>query len=242
LWANQKTSPYFFCIMPSSTTTLLQAANTVLLTINERPLPNLSTVLGQQVRACLSSALQRLVEESNWTWLESTQGAVSWNSVGQATLADDIQRVRLVQYQRVDGSWDRLRFLDADSFDELQDEPYLVTQTTYYPNWYTLDDWNLVRVSPYPTNVIDQAKIRFKVIRRISLPTVESAVLDCPEQFIEALIKKAAQEFAIRHAEDPALSQMFGQGYEQEVQSLRNRHRPGQTNSYSMYRGQRGRE
>jgi hypothetical protein len=228
--------------MAASTTTLLQAANTVLLSINERPLSNLSTVVGQQVRACLSSAMQTLMEESNWTWLESTTGALSWDSNGRATLDESIQRVRLVQYREKDLSWDRLRYLDADSFDELAPEPFTAAQTGSRPCYYTLDDWNQVRLSPYPTDPLDQAKVRFKVIRKVVLPAVESDVLECPEHFIQALIKKAAQEFALRHAEDTGLSQMFGQGYEQEVQSLRNRHRPGQTNSYSMYKGSRNRE
>lgn len=229
--------------MPSaSVTTLLGAANTVLLSINERPLSNLSTVLGQQVRACLASALQTLMEESNWQWLESSVGATSWDSTGTATLSEDVQRVRLVQYQETDLSWDRLRYLDSDSFDELVPESYTSLQKSHRPIYYTLNEWNQVKLSPYPSSVSDQARVRFKVIRKVTLPAGESAVLDCPEHFIQALIKKAAQEFALRHAEDTGLSQMFGQGYEQEVQSLRNRHRSGQTNSYSMYKGRRNQE
>lgn len=219
-------------------TTLLDAANQVLLSLNERPLPNLSTVLGQQVRSCLSVALQTLMEEADWTWLQTQSGALSWDSIGTATLPDNVQRVKLVQVKQQDGSWERVPFLPADDFDELVPHSYSGTQLIF-PEYYTLEGWNRVRVNPYPTDVANQAKIRFKYIRKIDLPSIEQGTFDCPEHFIQTLILRAAQEFATRHSEDSTLTQLFASTYNQSVEALRSRHRQGQTNGYNMFIGNR---
>jgi hypothetical protein len=219
-------------------TTLLEAANQVLLSINERPLSNLSTVLGQQVRSCLAVALQTLMEESDWTWLETQSGALSWDSIGTATLPDNVQRIKLVQVRQQDNSWERVPFLMSDDFDELVPVPYAGSQNIY-PEWYTLEGWNRVRVNPYPTDVTNQAKIRFKYLRKIDLPTLEQGTFECPEHFIQTLILRASQEFALRHSEDSNLTQMFASSYNQSVEALRSRHRQGQTNRYNMYIGNR---
>jgi hypothetical protein len=220
------------------TTTLLDAANQVLLSLNERPLPNLSTVLGQQVRACLSMALQTLMEEADWTWLQTQSGALSWDSIGTATIPDNVQRIKLVQHKQQDGSWERIPFMTADDFDELVPRSY-EGASLIYPEYYTLEGWNRVRVNPYPIDPANQIKIRFKYIRKIDLPSVESETFDCPEHFIQTLILRAAQEFATRHSEDSALTQMFAATYSQSVEALRSRHRQGQTSGYNMFIGRR---
>lgn len=221
-------------------TTVLQAANAVLLSINERPLPNLSSVVGQQVRNALASAQQVMSEESDWTWLTQDRPALSWTG-HVANLGEDIARIKLVQYQQTDGTWEPVPYVTAETFDEWVLLPSSTLQTRDCER-YTLQGWNSVLLNPYPADELTRARLRFRVQRTTVLPESELATLDMPEQFVQALIKRASQEFALRHSEDVQLSSAFANEYLSEVDTLKQRHRQGQVGSYNMYRGARRRQ
>lgn len=218
-------------------TTVIEAANAVLLSINERPLPNLSSLVGQQVRNALKSAVQVMNEESDWPWLLQDRPAINW-SLDSAFVGDDVNRIKLVQYRAFDGTWESVPYVDRDTYDEWPLEASTTLQIRD-PDRYTTSGYSTVLVNAYPTDDTQKARFRFRILRNAVLPTSELEALDMPEQFVQALIKRACQEFALRHAEDAQISQMFQAEYQNEIDVLKQRHRIGSVNNYSMYRGNR---
>lgn len=209
-----------------STTTLLEAANRILLFANERPLANLSSPLGQQVRLALTTALVQFTEAEDWTWLSQRVNADAWNA-DAATLASNVIVVRRMTYNN---GWHDMEIPQVDRITYDQFPNYAGTR----PLMWT-QDLGFYRVHPYPTTLAEQAAIWFHVKIGIDLPTSESGVFAMPERALTPLVLLAASLFAMQHVEDQGLYTTLRGEYELLMQQFRNT-QGRSTNMYPRYK------
>lgn len=226
--------------MPS-TVTLLGLANTVLLSLNERPLQNLSGLQGAQLSNIIEQALIKVSQLSDWDFLNDTRTANIWQA-GRAVLDTDVQRIKGVYYAPPGTVTQRrlaVPFVSREHFYTQYDIglTYSGSPATGWPMAYTMDGWNVPVLHPYPSDVTNQQLVFFDVIRFVSMPTADNDVFDMPQFFIPLLTRRCSAEYALRHMEDAALASQFNQEFEVEAQALRDRHhRGGNQRNFNMRR------
>lgn len=225
--------------MATSTSTLLTVCNRILLNCNERTISDTSsTLIGQQVRECVRSALISLCKFGEWTWTNDRVTASSW-SAQVATLGTDVHRIKAVSWQNadVDSILIPIKFATRGVFDQYVLEAY--TDDVGKPRYWTLIDYNVVHVNPYPNNAEQRAKIFFYVNRWYTIPSTDAGTFSIPEEFISMLVLNATAHFIKRHMDDPNISRSFEDEYIAELTQARARQMtiPGQ--AWNMYRGRR---
>ena len=213
-----------------STTTLLGLANNVLLSLNERPLRNLSGLAGQQLKIIIEQSLLRVSQLNDWDFLRSTRNAASWQA-SRAVLDGDVMLVKRVWFQNGTTTQSRVivPFLDKDEFYSTSyGQSYNSANLGTMPTKCTVEDWNVIALNPYPTDVQSQQTIWFDVVRYVELPASENETFQMPQFFIPLLTRRCCAEYALRHLEDAQLAGQFNQEFEVEGQALRDRHNSGQ--------------
>jgi len=225
--------------------TLLELANNVLLSVNERPLPNLNGLQGAQLKTCITYALNRTSQLTDWDFLMERRNANSWSG-SVATLDTDVQRVKGV-YWRIPLSGGASRrvaipFMQTPEFLALEhNQPFdSTTAKGTYPTRYTTVGWDRFQFNPYPTDPAGQNQVEFDVVRYLTLPVNDNGSFTCPDFFIPLVQKLAAAEYARNHLEDTGLANSFTMLWESEAQTLRDRHRTtGNQRRFSLYNRRR---
>jgi hypothetical protein len=221
--------------------TLLEVANNVLLSTNERPLPNLNGLQGAQLKNCITYALNRTSQLNDWDFLHESRNASIWAG-SVATLDTDVQRVKGI-YWRValsGGASKRITipFMQLPEFLALPHNQSFDSTTSVgtYPARYTTVGWNRFQFNPYPTDTAGQNAVEFDIVRFLQMPTNDNGAFNCPEFFIPLITKLASAEYARVHLEDNAMASSFNIQWESEAQTLRDRHRAtGNQRRFSMY-------
>lgn len=217
--------------MATSTISLLQAVNRVLLNINERPLADTTTLMGQKVKNALETALTDISEAQDWRFSEEVVYSLLWTG-NEITLGDNIQKVEEVFY--VDGTFGNipLQYMHRDQFDRYPTSSYTAGRGIYW----TDIDYNKVRVVPYPSTVSEQAKIAFRVLKRLTLPTTDDAFFDMPDQFVLLAVRRATELMARSHTEDLNLADAYGMEYRESLQQLRTKNAGRHAKFQNAYR------
>ncbi|RMH43024.1 MAG: hypothetical protein D6694_07465 [Gammaproteobacteria bacterium] len=225
--------------------TLLELANNVLLSVNERPLPNLNGLQGTQLKTCITYALNRTSQLNDWDFLSESRNANVWAG-SIATLDTDVQRIKGV-YWRVPlggGASRRIAipFMQTPEFLALAHNQSFDSTLSVgtYPSRYTTVGWNRFQFNPYPIDTIGQNAIEFDIIRFLQIPVNDNGVFTCPDFFIPLIQKLASAEYARNHLEDTSLANSFTMLWESEAQTLRDRHRAtGNQRGFSFYNRRR---
>lgn len=217
--------------MATSTITLLQTVNRILLNINERPLADTTTLMGQKVKDCIETALTDIAEAQDWRFAEEVLASVSWTG-NEVTLGTDIQKVEEVFYADSSFGYIPLQYLHRDSFDRYPTSTY----TSGRGLFWTDVDYNRVRITPYPTTAPEQAKILFRVLKRITLPQTDSSFFSVPDQFVLLMVRRATELMARRHTEDLALAQAYGDEYRESLQQLKQKNAGRHVKFQNAYR------
>lgn len=216
--------------MATSTSTLLDVVNRVLVNSNERPIAATTTLVGQQVKESVRMALMMLVNQSQWAWTQDKINATTW-STSQATLATTTSMIRSVSWDNGDGILLPLKYVSRQVFDQIAVDTY--STATGRALWYTLLDYNVALINPYPTGATEQNKIWFYVVKTIALPSSDSTTFAIPEEFVNTLVVMATQLFLKRDQED------YLQVAMQELQRKMTKHLSVPATEYSMVRGWR---
>lgn len=216
--------------MATSTSTLLDVVNRVLINANERTIANTTTLIGQQVKESIRMALLILVNQSHWAWTQDKVNASSW-STNQATLPTTTSAIRSVAWDNGDGILIPLQYVSRQVFDQIAADSY--SDDTGRALWYTVTDTNVVLVNPYPTTVGERAKIWFYTVKTIPLPASDAGTFNMPEEFVNTLVLLSTQFFLRRDQEnylDVALT---------ELQRNMTKHTRNPHTDMNLYRGWR---
>lgn len=219
--------------MATSTSTLLEVTNRILLNANERTLSNTTPLIGQQVKECIRSALYQMTKLGEWTWTQDKVNASSWSSQA-ATLATTTQRVKGMSWDNGDGILIPIQHISRPLFDGYELEAY--TDDTGRPNYWTTIDYNVIHVNPYPNTANERAKIWFYINKYITLPSTDGSTFDMPEEFTNLLIVGATALFYKRHMDDIQVAQAFENEFVVELQQARARQMTLPAQSFNLYK------
>lgn len=186
--------------MATSTSTLLQVVNRVLINANERTVVDTTTLVGQQVKEAIRMATILLFGSSHWIFTQSKVNASSWSS-GRATLPTTTVQIRSVAWDNGDSILLPVPYLRPDEFDRY-DATQSYSDNTGRPAYYTIRDYNLVDVFPYPTTVGERAKIWFYTKAFVDLPSSDSSTFSVPEYAINMVVLKATELYMKRGESD----------------------------------------
>jgi hypothetical protein len=216
--------------------TLIDVANDVLLKCGERPLPSLNNTIGAMVKSAIRTALIDVCNLSDWYWARIETIATAW--VGNiATLPEITQRIRGVAYDAGGGRFDLL-FIPESEFIKLPDSPYSDASNRAY--YFSPITDKQVRISPYPTNTTEQAKIWFYITQWVDSPSTDSGVFTViPDPYLELVIIRAAYLFGTDRSADVAKLTEFNKQYEARALQLRGRNTAATSLGGNMYKGWR---
>jgi hypothetical protein len=186
--------------MATSTSTLLEVINRVLTNANERTVTASTDPVGLQAKESIRMALLLLFGTRHWSFTQVRGVATSWITQ-QATLPTTTVQIRGVSYNVGDGILMPLKYLPPMRFDQYE----LTADTTALPArplYYTIRDYNLVDVNPYPNDAAERAKVFFYTKSYIALPATDSATFSIPEFDVNLLVLKATELFTKRNDPD----------------------------------------
>jgi len=219
----------------SSTKSLIEVVNDILLLSGERPVNSLSSPVARKAALCLQDAVLEIATMDDWSFLRADITALSWN-VETANLGD-VQRILRVSV--FNGTTKRsIPFVEPAQFDARQVASYSSNAMPVTPCW-TLGGYGEVRINPYPITNQGQSNITFSVIRVLMPPQNEDEKFALPDRYMPIVIKRGLSLFTLRHLDDSALAAQFNNEYEQILQNMRNRERNRPHDSINAYKGRR---
>lgn len=221
--------------MANSTSTRLDVGNAILLNFNERTVPALTGQMGSQILNVITTSLNAISDASDWLFLQDKINAVSWTS-NLATLPTNTSRVKQVSYAPTNGGYLNLDFVAEPEFD--QRFPVSYTSGNRPTRW-TYEDYNIIRLDPYPTTTLEQGRIWFYIQTYLTLPANDLGVFAMPEQFIPLLIRRCNAEYALRHSDDAGLAGAFNLEYQDSLTAMRGRHMIAPGQGINLYRGRK---
>lgn len=219
--------------MATSTSTLLEVCNRVLLNANERTLTATTPLIGQQVKECVRQALHA-ISRNEWLWNQGKVNASSW-TLSVATLPTNTQRVKAVMWDNDNGQLIPLKYMHRWDFDQYELDDY--ADNTVRALYYTLVDQNIVHVNPYPTTSAERNKIWFHTSLTITLPATDATTFAMPEDFTDLVVLYATSLYVKRHAEDLQLSRSFEEEYLIQLNQVRARQTITPQHAHNLYRG-----
>lgn len=212
-------------MVSTSTTTLIQAVNRVLLDVGERQVTSLtSTPASQKATAYLQDAFTHIQNSHNWDWQNIVTTATEW--VTRTAKLGNVQRI-LNCYWDTGTGYRIVRNLSED--DVLRRNPIAFTSTdATQPNYWAVaslvgTDYKTVLVHPYPSDSAGQAKVLFAVVTYYDAPTTATQVFSLPERFMPLLIHRARAFMLAYHLEDMQGYQAAMTDYERELRAYRAR-------------------
>lgn len=220
--------------MPS-TTNLLQAVNRVLLDIGERQVTSFTSPAARKAKAYLQDAFNDLQMFHQWEWLYGTTVLQNWVENKAEIL--NARRIRNLLYNtgtyRYPISYvDRITF---DKYHSLSGTSFLDTDTSTRPRFFTIENESQVRLTPYPSQTLNRAKVEADIIWYLQPPNDETDLFPIPERFMTPLYKRACYQMAIRHLGDANLASAFQAEFEQAVNQFRSQENKVPTTGTNMY-------
>jgi hypothetical protein len=218
----------------ATTTTLIEAANRVLLDVGERSVTSLtSTPAARKAKAYLQDAFNDLQMFHNWEW---AYALIPLNSfTNEQTTIDNCRRIRNVYWDNGTRSFPikyvpLSTFLQRDIYGfDSGDEP--ATRPTI---WARVDEATL-RFHPYPTDEDGRDSIRVEGIKYFPSPQGEGDSFPCPERFMPIIIKRASYMMYMRHLGDLNMAQYLEGEYMRLVQSFREQETITPTRAGNMF-------
>lgn len=219
--------------MASSTTTLIEAVNRVLLDCGERAVTSITSPASLKAKEYLRDALTYVQSVHDWEWMYDKKIATGWVN---ETANVDCQQIRAAfwynGYQN-----EPIMYLDAPSFDLQVLHPFsTATDSAQRVRYWTISSYNTVRVNPYPTNSDGQSRITFHVINNLVFPNTETATFPIPEKYMTLLYARAGYLMAIRHLEDRTAAQFYDKDFQELVLRYRSQENKTPTRGVNMYR------
>lgn len=226
--------------MATSTSTLLQVVNEVLLNVGERLVNVIETPTALKAKQYVLEALKEIESRDDWEFLRDVVTATSWTVPGIATLPV-YQRLHAVQYLIPNSGASAVSrifvaYLDRPSFARLNLVPITQLDNAYYPTAYTILDDSRIQVHPYPSDVATQARVTFHITRSFTLPGFASDFLPVPERLTPLVVRLASSLMAARHLDDSESAAIFRKEFEGTLAIVRAREQLTPTTGTNMFR------
>jgi len=227
----------------SSTSTLIEVVNRVLLDVGERQVTTITSPAARKAQLYIQESLSELQHFHDWEWLYATITPNTW--ILDTVTLSNVQRIKYASWVNSVTSglgWTRLSYLDAESFDAtVAIRAFDSTiNTAERPFYWTFTEYNTLRISPYPTNASGRSRVKVYVILDMVAPSVVTGVFPIPEYMIPVLRKLATAKMYQNHLSDTAGYQVQMQEFSQLLQQIRTRQAKnpvgGQLNMYKANR------
>lgn len=203
-------------------TTLLDEVNNILLVLNEQPVASVfDTDVALKVRLAIQQALSEVVAYNNlWPWLQA-EVTGTW-STSSVTLNESVLDVIAVRYETQQVLW-----LPEIDFNKL------TSVSGASPKWYTRIG-DTYYFNPYPTEMSEQQKVRFRIVKDVTSPQVDDDVMPVPSEFLPVVRYGALSELFISHLANAQMSNYYKQKYADNLRSLKSRRISAELRSQSV--------
>lgn len=228
--------------------TLITSVNNVLNLIGERSITSTTNgLLGALVKLCLTQAISEVCQSSKWESLRERVNAASWSN-NVATLSDRVYQILGVYWYTSptgtsEASFDyptiSLDYVTPQEYDSFYLYPFSNTENC--PSIWTKEDYNKVKVNPYPTSTQEKAKVFFDVFIYPSLPSSDSSTWTTPDFITDLIDMKAAANLSMSHVQDSQLFQSLMLRFSELHRTVRRNNSQIGDTGYTMYRNQRSR-
>ena len=223
----------------TSTSTLLDVMNRVLLDIGEIRVAGLTTPVAEKARDYIQIAYRDVIEAYEWDFLRDKITATTW--VGNTATLSNTKHVHDVTWYYNNGQGYTteypLRFIDEVSFNRIYPQAFSsVASTAYRPNAYTVLDSNTVRINPYPTNSEGQSLVFFYISKTLPAPAATNNFFQIPEEYLDLVRFRAGAMLARLHAEDDATAGYLNAEYENRMRKYRLNRDRTPSNTTNLYK------
>lgn len=228
--------------MPAtSTSTLLDVVNDVLLDVGERRVTSLTAPFAQKAAKYVQDAVREIQRFHNWSWLYDTITPTSWS--GNTATLDNVNRILHVSWDNSSSGaayW-RLKYLDPEEYDAqiIADSFDSTVETATYPRVWSISSRNTIKVNPYPTDAAGQARVKVYVIRDMVPPTAPTGTFPLPEDHVSLLNKYATAQMYYHHLDDKQGASGLKQQFDEQLAYIRARESKNPGGYMNMYRRNR---
>lgn len=213
-------------------TTKLELVNRVLLSVGERQVPSTASTTTSRLAAdILDETILTIQQEGYWRFTRTRAKGDTFTWVSDTVTIPDIFDLTRVFYK-------------GRELYPIRDENLNYENVTYtaVSRRYIVNNDLTVRVLGAVT-AEEQAELTFDYIRLITLPVLDTDVIDVPRDFETLVVKLARANMYLQHLDDVNSYQLALRDYEQhKVQVLtRNNKHPGRTQNLFRTKYNRGR-
>ncbi len=204
--------------MITSTTTLLDAVNNVLLDVGERRVTSLTTPFAQKAAKYVLEAVREIQRYNDWNWLYDTVTPTSW--VGDQATLTNVHRILHASWDiGTNSTYKRLRYLDPETYDAtVVPTPFdWSVSSSSAPGVWTLIKRNMLRVNPYPTDQIGKTKLKVYVIREMVPPAEPGDKFPIPEDMMSLVNMYATSKMCLHHLGDAQTAAILKDQFNEQV-------------------------
>jgi len=227
----------------TSERTRLDLVNEVLLSVGERETrSSASNPVAKLATRAIQDAIYSVCNGNTWSEFRRLTNASSW-ATDEASLPQNITRIRNVYwYLSPDGnpntSYDyrriQLSYVDLEEYEQQVLIPFTDNGNT--PRYWAIQSRNVVKVNPYPNNLLARSKCFFEYYELLDLPVSDSSVFNCSDLFLNLIKYKACELLSSQHLGDFDQSQVFLVTYENLAKQHRKTDNGQSVKGYRMFR------
>lgn len=216
-----------------STTTLLQSVNRVLLDVGERATNNLTgSPAARKATAYIQEAYEDIQQYQEWSWQREMFTASSWSA--ELATYNNVKRINVVTWS--DGyTRSAIPFVDLEKFYSYATLTSF-TGNTNRPDYYTIYDTDTIALNPYPSDVAGQTRLKVIGYKLFDTPSTTTSTFDCPEEFVNTIIKKATATMLQRHVGELDEARELLRDYETKLRYLITKDRGVPIKNLTLYR------
>lgn len=223
--------------MATSTSTLLDVVNQVLIECQERSVSAISSNVAQIAKTQVQRAFEEIQEWHEWEWLRELQTPETWD-IDKASFTN-IRKIDNVFYKTSVNTHIPIPFIDLRGYLNSQLTSFSSSSTSnLQPRFWTKVDEDTIRINPYPTDTTNRVKVLVDFLRYQTPPVTDAQTFNCPERFIHLLVKLATSKTAFKLGHND-LAQSSGLEFRDLLRIYQNKE-DGYPQVYNMYSGSRG--
>lgn len=219
---------------PTSTTTLLQAVNRVLLDVGERQVSTITNPASLKAQAYLQDGFVELQNFHDWEWSRTEFAATSWDN--DKAVFTQLRRINTVLWQETNAGKRKIPYTDPITYDYFTLESFDSTADASRPLRYTIFDHETIKLNPYPTDTTSRAKLRILGWKYFTPPATASNTFTCPERFIPLLIQHASYLMYVRHLGDINAANALQFDFRAQLETFKSKESAIPSEGWNMYR------
>jgi hypothetical protein len=215
----------------TSSTTLLEAVNKVLLNVGERSTNNLTlNPAARKATSYIQEAYEDIQQYQDWSWQRYVFTATSWS--GELATFTNLKRINVVTWNN-DVTRAVVPIVDVEQF-YATSQLTSFTDNANYPSFYAPYSHDTIAINPYPTDVTGRARLNVIGYKLFDTPTTTTSTFACPEEYVSTIIKKATATMLQRHLGELNEARELLNDFQTKLRYLLAKDAP--IKNYTMYR------